>query len=235
MILDPIIPGGLPYDAAITLVGPPGSGKTCLCLQLVCEAITKGRDAVFLTTENLPSTIIHQAKDLGFPFADKPEKNRIQFIDAYGWRIGARKDPFALARISNPGNLNEVNLIITDQAKLLKPGSLIVIDSVSGLNLAAPDEQRIRTFVHSLALRISSLDKILILVLEDGAHDTKLITNLFSLVQGSISTKAIEEPNGQLSWHLRMNSLIGTKHSTKWFRIDLSKNGLMLAGGAFSE
>ncbi len=235
MILDPIIPGGLPYGTGIALVGPPGSGKTCLCLQLVYEAVTNERDAIFLTTENLPSTIIQQGKDFGFAFPDKPEKNKIQFIDAYSWRIGVRKDPFALARISNPGNLNEVSLIITDQAKLLKPGSLIVIDSVSGLNLAAPDEQRMRTFVHSLALRISSLEKILILVLEDGAHDAKLITNLRSLVQGSIHTKTVEKSNGQLSWHLRMSNLIGTTHSTKWFNICPGKKGLLIVGGALSE
>ena len=235
MLLDPIIQGGLPQRTSIALVGPPGSGKTCFCLQLALEAVKNGKDALFLSTENTPSTIIAHANGFGIPLAAKAEKNKIQFIGAYSWRIGMRKDPFAAGRVSNPGNLNEVNLIVTDYAKLLKPGSLIILDSVSGLSLSAPDEQRIRTFVHSLAQRISTLEKILILVIEDHAHDNKLITNLRSLVQGSIHTKVEEGSDGSLHWNIRMYSLIGSQHTTQWHEIVLEKMGIALSGGASNK
>ena len=146
-----------------------------------------------------------------------------------------RKDAFAAGRVSNPGNLNEVNLIVTDHAKLIKSGSVIILDSVSGLSLSAPDEQRIRTFVHSLAQRISTLEKILILVIEDHAHDNKLITNLRSLVQGSIQTKVEEGSDGSLHWHMRMYSLIGSQHTTQWHEILQEKQGLVLSGGASNK
>ena len=235
MLLDPIIQGGLPQGTSIALVGPPGSGKTCLCLQLAFEAVNNGKDALFLSTENTPSAIITQANGFGIPLTAKAEKNKIQFIDAYSWRIGMRKDPFAAGRVSNPGNLNEVNLIVTDHAKLLKPGSIIILDSVSGLSLSAPDEKRIRTFVHSVAQRISTLEKILILVIEDHAHDNKLITNLRSLVQGSIQTKVEEGSDGLLHWKIRLYSLIGSQHTTQWQEILLGKQGLALSGGASNK
>ena len=232
VILDPILPGGLPHGTSLALVGPPGSGKTSISLQLVLDVVSKGFNALYLSTENAPKTIVEQARGLGIPLPKEPEKNSIQFVDAYSWRIGMQKDPYALSRISNPGNLNEVNLIITDQAKLLKTGSIIVIDSVSGLSLSSPDEQRIRTFVHSLAQRIITLDKVLILILEDQAHDVKLITNLRSLVQGSLHTKTEPGRNGALSWFLRLYSLIGVQHDTKWHSVQISKKGLMLKGGS---
>lgn len=231
MLLDPILQGGLPYGVSIVLVGPPGSGKTSFCLQLALEATQSGQDALYLSTENTPSNIIQQSRSFGIPLESNIEKNKIQFIDAYSWRLGMRKDPFAISRISNPGNLNEVNLIITDQAKLLAPGSLIVIDSVSGLSLSAPDEQRIRTFVHSLAQRISTLDKKLIFILEDQAHDIRLITNLRSLVHGSIQTKIVDGNDGHLHWKIRMYSLIGVNHATRWFNNILGTKGLELDGG----
>lgn len=232
MILDPILQGGLPHGTSIALVGPPGSGKTCFSLQLVLDAINQGLDALYMSTENTPSTLIKQAHGFGIPLPSDSAENSIQYIDAYSWRIGMQKDPFAISRISNPGNLNEVNLIITDHAKLLKPGSIIVIDSVSGLSLSAPDEQRIRTFVHSLAQRITNLEKVLILILEDQAHDTKLITNLRSLVQGSIHTKVADGPNGSLQWFLRLYSLIGIAYDTRWYQMKTGKQGLFLNGGS---
>jgi KaiC/GvpD/RAD55 family RecA-like ATPase len=235
VILDPILQGGLPQGTSIALVGPPGSGKTCFSLQLVLDAINQGLDALYLSTENTPSTLITQAHGFGIPLLNDPAENPIKYIDAYSWRIGMQKDPFAISRISNPGNLNEVNLIVTDYAKLLKPGSIIVIDSVSGLSLSAPDEQRIRTFVHSLAQRIINLEKVLILILEDQAHDAKLITNLRSLVQGAIHTKAADGPNGSLQWFLRLYSLIGRTHDTRWYQVKTGKQGIFLQGGASGD
>ncbi len=235
MILDPILQGGLPHGTSIALIGPPGSGKTCLCLQLVLDAVNQGLDGLYLTTENTPSTLVEYAQGFGIPLPNQPTKNPIQYVDAYSWRIGMQKDPFAFSRISNPGNLNEVNLIITDQAKLLKPGSIVIIDSISGLSLSAPDEQRIRTFVHSLAQRICIQGKILVLILEDRAHDPRLITNLRSLVQGSIHTRVVDGSDGSLQWFLRMYSLIGVQHETRWYEVAVEKKGLTLKGGARSE
>jgi hypothetical protein len=106
---------------------------------------------------------------------------------------------------------------------------------VSGLSLSAPDEQRIRTFVHSLAQRIINLEKILVLILEDEAHDSKLITNLRSLVQGSIHTKTAEDAKGALRWYLRLYSLIGVNHGTQWCEVNIGKQGLALKGGVKSE
>ena len=234
MLLDSIIPGGLPPGSSIMLVGPPGSGKTLISLQLAYEATTQGKDALYLSTENVPSIVYDHAKGFGLTLGN-PQENLIQFVDAYSWRIGMRKDPLASSRISNPGNLNEVNMILTNQAKLLRPNSLIVIDSLSGLTLAAPDEQRIRTFVHSLAMRMAQVDQPLILVLEDQAHDRRLITNLRSLVQGTLNTKVVENEAGQLEWKIRMYSLIGANYTTKWFLLVPSATGLMLKGGRTNE
>ncbi|MFX0169549.1 MAG: RAD55 family ATPase [Candidatus Hodarchaeota archaeon] len=230
MLLESIISGGLPAGSSVLLVGPPGSGKTLISLQLAHEATISGQDALYLSTENTPSTVFAQAKGFGLAL-NKEEKSSILFVDAYSWRIGMHKDLIATSRISNPGNLNEVNMIVTNQAKLLRPKSLIVIDSLSGLTLATPDEQRIRTFVHSLALRIAQINQVLILVLEDQAHDRRLINNMRSLVQGTLNTKVVEADNGQMQWKLRLYSLIGASYTTQWFTLVPGPNGLELKGG----
>ncbi|MFX1562539.1 MAG: RAD55 family ATPase [Promethearchaeota archaeon] len=235
MFLEPIIPEGFPKGTSIALIGPPGSGKTCICLQLALETVRNGQAALYLSTENTPTEILNQACGVGLLTPSESKNTKIQFIDAYSWRIGMRNDPYAIRRISNPGNLNEVNLIVTDHAKTLDSGSTIILDSVSGLSLAAPDPERIRTFVHVLGQRISSLEKKLIIVLEEQAHDSKLVTNLRALVHGSFFTRTVEGIDGKLHWVLRMHSLVGHSVKTHWREVLIEKNGLRLAGDEDSE
>lgn len=159
----------------------------------------------------------------------------MQFVDAYSWRIGMRRDPLAVSVVTNPGNLNEVNLVLTDHAKTLAPGSIVVIDSVSGLTLTTPEEDRIRTFVHILAQRLSGLGRRVIFVLEQEAHENKLMANLRSLVHGTIYTKSSENGDDRLHWFLRMYSLVGATFRTEWFELAMTSQGLALVGGAKHE
>ena len=80
-------------------------------------------------------------------------------------------------------------------------------------------------------MRIAQIDQILILVLEDQAHDRRLITNLRSLVQGTMQTQVVENDSGQLEWKIRLYSLIGGKYQTQWFPLVTGSAGLKLKGG----
>lgn len=229
MALASVVEGGIPHATSIALVGPPGSGKSCLCLQLALESVRAGRQALYLTTENTPSTILQLARGVGLLHSkDLPEG--LKFIDAYSWRIGMRRDRYAAGAINNPGDLTEVNLVVTGLARTLTPGSLVIIDSVSGICLAVPDQSRIPHFVHVLSQRITSLEMIIILVLEEGAHDPRMIASLRSLVQGTIFTRTVEAPDGQIHRQLRIHSLIGAVHPprTEWFEILLGDGSLQV-------
>jgi archaellum biogenesis ATPase FlaH len=204
-------------------------------MQLAVEALRSNRDALYLSTENKPSTIIDQAQGLGLLPSGDLGNGKIQFVDAYSWRIGMRRDPLAVSVVSNPGNLNEVSLILIDHAKTLAPGSIVVIDSVSGLGLTTPEEGRVRTFAQTLAQRISSLSKRVVFVLEQDAHDDKLIVSLRALVHGTFFTKTSEDHDGRLHWFIRAYSLVGATTRTEWFELTVGGQGLQLVGGGRHE
>jgi hypothetical protein len=84
-------------------------------------------------------------------------------------------------------------------------------------------------------MRVTQIDQVLILVLEDQAHDRRLINNLRSLVQGTIKTKVEEQNTGQLRWKLRMYSLIGANYTTKWFLLVPGSTGLKLKEEGLDE
>ena len=231
MGLESIIRGGLPETSSIALVGPSGSGKTCLCFQLALEAIQNGQQALYLCTENTPSVFLGHMIGVGFNKMNHSLFEKIGFIDAYSWRLGMKRDEHAIAQVANPGNLSEVNLVITGQSAGLMPGSLVIIDSVSSLSLAAPDESRIRQFIHIISQRLNRDKLSLVLVLEQAAHDKKLIASLPSLVQGNIITRNLEQSDGNLQRQIRVSSMIGVEHETRWFDVVIQDSGIKLVGG----
>jgi KaiC/GvpD/RAD55 family RecA-like ATPase len=235
VIMEAFVPGGLPQGTSIVLVGPPGTGKTCFCLRLVAEALHSGHDALYLSTENTPSTIAAHARDLHLLSSSTSGKAKLQFVDAYSWRIGMRRDPLTAAAVSNPGNLNEVSLILTDHARTLALGSVVVIDSLSGLCLTTPEEERVRMFVHILGQRISAANKRVVFVLEQNAHEDKLVVSLRALVHGTFFTKTSEDADGRLHWFVRAYSLVGATTRTEWFELTVGRQGLQLARGGPHE
>lgn len=51
-ILDRMLNGGYETDVVSTIYGPPGSGKTILCMLAVISAARKGKKVVYVDTEN---------------------------------------------------------------------------------------------------------------------------------------------------------------------------------------
>ncbi|MFX1474786.1 MAG: RAD55 family ATPase [Promethearchaeota archaeon] len=231
MALRVLLNEGLPQGTSILLVGPPGSGKTSLCLQLALEVIRDGGDALYLTTENTPTTILANAQGIGLLQDNEAAGASIKFIDAYSWAIGMRQDQHAIDRINNPSDINKVSLVIMNQVQILSPRSLVIVDSVSGLTLASQKKERIRSFIHVLAHRILSQNNRVIFVLEEGAHDTAMINSLRSLVQGTIMTRIIDEDGCALRRELRILSLIGARPKTTWMEMVLGDGGIELKGG----
>jgi len=78
--LDNLIEGGLPRDTVTLVSGPPGSGKTILCLQFLSKGLESGDKCLFLTMDKKAGGLITQARELGFDFQSAVENGKLKFV-----------------------------------------------------------------------------------------------------------------------------------------------------------
>ena len=81
--LDQIMLGGLPASRPTLLAGSAGSGKTVFALQFLAEGIRRFDEAgVFVTFEESPFALQHNAASLGFEIESWRDEGRWAFVDA---------------------------------------------------------------------------------------------------------------------------------------------------------
>src|SRR3989337_672698 len=126
--LDKLLQGGFPTNSSILLVGPPGCGKSTLCQQFIYEGLKNKQPGLYITLDLSPKEVIDSMNNFGFKTANMLDK--LKFIDAYSWRTGKAGKEYT---VSNLGNVNELNIMISQVIKELddSPIKRNVFDSIS--------------------------------------------------------------------------------------------------------
>jgi len=78
--LDQIISGGIPKDSITLISGPPGSGKTIVCLQFLYEGAKQGDKCLFLTLDKKVEGILTQSNQLGLDFTKAIDSAQSKFL-----------------------------------------------------------------------------------------------------------------------------------------------------------
>lgn len=128
--LDSVLGGGL-FPASATLVrGAPGTGKTTLGIQFLCEGARRGEGGAYFTFEEFPEQIYRDARALGFDLQALEQAGKLQVITL---------DPGAfLDEAIRPGGLLEE---LKREIGLRR----VVVDSVTLLELALAEKGGRRT------------------------------------------------------------------------------------------
>ncbi len=230
MLLKKLLNQEIPDGTTLACIGKPGSGKTLLCIKLAYEYTQRKKNVVYLTTENTPTRLLSLHEHLGIRFDIANDLQYLRFIDAHSWKVGAKGEGLSTTMISNPGNFSEVSLAINSASKDLPEGTLVIIDSLSGLMLGAPDETRIKNFFHVLSQRLNQKGYTLIAIVEDGCHDPKLTLGLRALAHSSLLMRVTEDGMGMMNREIRIAELLGCDVNTKWHRIRVTDTGPEIGG-----
>jgi circadian clock protein KaiC len=179
---DALLGGGLDRGTSTMFIGPPGSGKSTLCLRFAATAAERGENVLFFSFDETLGTILARADAMGLNLEKHRTSGRLQLHQI---------DPAEIT----PGELADriKNAVIDDAVRM------VVIDSINGYINAMPEERHLILQLHELLAFLNQQGVLTLMVLAQqglvGAmqskvdlsylSDTVVLTRYFEL-QGSI-------------------------------------------------
>lgn len=78
--LDSVLGGGLFPGSSVLVRGAPGTGKTTLAIQFLCEGARRGEGGAYFSFEEFPEQIYRDAGELGFDLPALEQAGKLQVI-----------------------------------------------------------------------------------------------------------------------------------------------------------
>ncbi|ADB57595.1 RAD55 family ATPase [Archaeoglobus profundus] len=147
----------------VLISGVPGAGKTMLLMKIIKEF----DNVIWVTTTRSAKTLRSILKS-----------DDVWIIDTHTW-AHVKFHPRDIV-ISNPLNLNEVNLGISRILDSINGKCLVVLDSLSGL-LLYHNLQRVAHFLRSALVKMEEKNASGLFTLVKNAHDIHTETSMYAL------------------------------------------------------
>ena len=202
---------GFPEGSSISLVGPPGSGKTIFCESLASSFLQSEVGCLYVTTDRAPVDIRNDFRQLGTDIVKMEGEKKLVFVDGYGWLAGSSSELF---HVENLANLSELIILIERASHHLDGQILLILDSVSPLLVHNP-EKDVTKFLQLLSARIKNWKGIGIYIVQSGVHSEEFYNTLAYLVDGIFDMK-MEEEKEKIRRYFRIRSLRFMAHKADW-------------------
>ena len=214
-------------DGAILLVGPAAVGKTFFCKSFARTALESGRPIVYFPSDQTAVDLrreFHEAFDKIFGEIQRSDEDGdFRILDYYSVLMGRKAETkYALTSLSN----------LTDLSITLKAAweglakSCLVLDDLSVVAQEAGEDATIK-FVRQLLAKLRAMQALGIISMTTGIVDTRFQNSLLTMFDGVLEMKIQEGPEG-LERYIRIYSLRGQKHSTKWTRFEITDEGIAM-------
>lgn len=146
--LDKLLGGGLDTGTSNLLLGPAGTGKSSLAMQVACAAAERGEKAAIFCFEESLTTLLARARSLGMNLEKHVEKGTLEIT---------KVDPAQLS----PGEFAELLRAAVAERDL----KVLVIDSLNGYLHAMTQEKYLVLQLHELLAFLSRRGVITVMVL----------------------------------------------------------------------
>ena len=78
--LKKLLPDGIPEGENILVSGTPGSGKSALAMQFICEGADSGENGLYVTLDGGVESVLNEAEGFGMDFRKLISQKKINVI-----------------------------------------------------------------------------------------------------------------------------------------------------------
>ena len=172
----------VPKDSLILLLGPPGSGKSTFCHQMVLNGIAEDRPILFVTTEQSPTGIITLLEEKGMR---QLPPGKLSLVDAFGQTVGLASVERPDTIGANCEDLNSISMAITRlQQKIGKRDIILSFDSLTSPYLFNKEE--IFRFMRLCLQKFASEGNSVVALMDEGCGKEEDLGAMMSVADGII-------------------------------------------------
>src|SRR6267143_1881870 len=213
VMIDSLLPDGYPSSSVVIVMGDPATGKTTLLIQLVVEALKKGRNVVYATLDDFPDSIRDSMKLMGAnPRDDEVEvRRKLVFIDCYSFRVGVKSQE---QYSEDPQRLSDLSIVVTKALSEARDSGnvMLAMDSLTTL-IQRSGVRPSFDFLHTLIAKIRSNRASCVTSLSRKAFHPAIIAAIQDKVDGVIEMK-VEDTKDGLARFIRVSKMKGVQHIT---------------------
>lgn len=229
--LDDLLNGGIPRGNVVLVSGPPGTGKTTLCLEYVSRGAAMEENAAFISVTEPVDRLLTFARGYAFFDEQEVEKGTLNFFDLrlIADRLGLPDDQY---------DLEDTQALLSVIESIVKEYEIerLIIDSITALCYHLGSPHRIRDFMYQLGETLSALGCTTFLTseLNGGPGGERSGSRAYSTygVEESIADGIIAmddlERSGDLLRTMQVVKMRGVKHSRTRQVIQLDSKGMRL-------
>jgi KaiC/GvpD/RAD55 family RecA-like ATPase len=178
----------VPLENMVLLSGPPGSGKSGFCEQVILKSVAVGKPIIYVTTEcnSLKAEVALRDRGLG-----EIEAGFLHFVDAYSETVGLSVMDQTNMVTADSASLSSLGIAISKlQGRIGKNDVLLVFDSLtSPYLLSGPEVVR---FMRLTLSRFISEGNSVLVCFDEGSGKVEDLVAMMSLSNGVIKM-GIEE------------------------------------------
>lgn len=212
-------------DGLTILSGASGTGKTIFAAQFAYETVLAGGRVLWITTEELPSTLRSGMSRFGWSIDQYELDERFRIVDAVSAaRLGLSENMGRGVLGLDPTGML---IVITDQLRHNDADNaklLIIVDSISRLLLSC-DPKSVIDFVSCLSSRLENYRALGLATVAEGAHDDITLNSIIFSSNGTFRFRANDSDENR-SRLFRIETMRGRKHDDGWKNYRISDRGL---------
>jgi KaiC/GvpD/RAD55 family RecA-like ATPase len=230
---DSILGGGLPRSDMILLTGPPGAAKYHFAFQFLAEGLKNGGAGLaVLSTMNIKE-MRERLSRLNINVPSCEAKGRLKTVDWYSQKskpiVGLEEHGHVLVPSKDIANL-DIAFTRALEGLSFAPTSRATVDIITpALNIYELAD--VVEFVQRQKSRFREKEIASIFIVEEGAHDERVMTTLKHVSDGVISLSSDDQ--GRL--FIEVESMKASKFKSGKIAIQISSKGMSVIGQVLDE